>query len=178
MKDGRIVIVLILVLSTIGCQTESTSASEARLERKAKAHLDTDDVSLSVAFIEHMDQSRLIDHSPDSLQMFKVSSQLKNTSKDTLTFLNMICAKESFYSVSPAFYIRWRNNLCWSEGFNSVSIAPGEHYAQEILVAYPSSMISKQLPNLKLGFLVQSFLENGKVDSLEIWSRAIEVPSR
>lgn len=166
--------ILLLILSRCTFNDESFTN---KLDEPVKASkLTSKDISLSAEFIEYKSQSILGLPFPDSLKVFSISSNLQNESNDTLIFLTMICAKESFYRVSPAPYKRWNNSICWSEGFNQVSLAPGENYTQEIWIAYSRNEFDLLLPDLKLGFLFQYNLDIGKMNSFEVWSGTIEIP--
>lgn len=177
MTIARSIIYGIVFLFVLSCNSEEESLVEKSLEAKTKTGLRVESISLSVQFLGDAERASLLFPAPDNLRFFRITSRLKNESDDTLKYLNMECAKESFYMVAPSIYRKRQSSVCWREGIGWFNLAPGDFYTQEILVACPMSQDTSELPPFKLGFLFQNYSTNGKVDSLEIWSKPIEIAS-
>jgi hypothetical protein len=174
-------ITLTILFSTLliflpGCTADNESILEKNEELTIDTKITSTDIALTAEFIEYRTRPEIGAEYPDSLRIFALSSELQNRTKDTLTFLNMLCAKESFYKASPGMYKRWIRSVCWSEGFDFVQIAPEEKYYQEILIAYNKDAVESTLPDLKLGFLFQYSSGSATFDSLNVWSDPIKIP--
>jgi hypothetical protein len=191
MKITLIIFLSIALVYLPSCKTDNESISEIADKSTSDSKLTSKDISLSVEFTGYITPPSIKEPGPDglkvpqpirmpyfdSLNVFGVSSSLKNESNDTLIFLNRLCATETFYSTSPASYRRLTHHICWAEQLVDVRLAPGETYNQGVYIGYPKTEIDSILPAFKLRFLFQNLDETRNTDTIEVWSDAIRIPS-
>ena len=78
---------------------------------------------------------------------------------------------------TPAIYKRWISSICSLEGFNHVSLAPGENYPQEVLISYYRNEVDSIFLDLKLGFPFKNLDKTRNTGAIEVWSDVIRIPS-
>lgn len=181
MKATFAVLFCILLNTLYSCNTDNMSANNVDHSAIDKSNnedlrVTTNDLSLTGKFIEYQPTPFFKNIYSDSITSFTVSTQIKNWTSDTLTFLNMLCAKESFYSANVP-YVRLMSNLCAFEGFDYIEIAPNGTYDQLIFIGFSNKELESELPDLVLSFEFQYTTKRGKLDSLIIYSNPIRIPS-